>query len=147
MRATTTPDRKQAIRTSELDAWNEGNVDVFDELYTDEYVLHTPMGDRSMSEVKAMIESIRSGTSDFEFEIEDLFGEDDRVGLRYTMSGTNTGPSFLTDEPTDEYWEGSGISMYRFEGGRVAEQWDNFDYLGVMQQLGLVPSEPARSTP
>ena len=139
-------DQKQLVRESELEAWNDGNVDVFDEIYTDEYVMHTPMGDRDLAGVKEMIEAVRSGTSQFEFEVNELIGEGDRVVLRYTLSGRNTGPSFLTDEPTGKSWEGSGISIYRFEGGKVAEQWDRFDYLGVMQQLGLMPSEATEAT-
>lgn len=139
-------DQKQLVRASELEAWNDGNVDVFDEIYTDEYVMHTPMGDRDLAGVKEMIDAVRSGTSQFEFEVDDLIGEDDQVVLRYTLSGRNTGPSFLTDEPTGKSWEGSGISIYRFEDGKVAEQWDRFDYLGVMQQLGLIPAEANEAT-
>jgi len=142
MSVTTIADRKQVVRESELEAWNEGNVAVYDDVCADTYVLHTSMGDQDLSEVKAMVESVRSGTSDFEFRVDDLFGEDDRVALRYTMGGTNTGPSFLTEEPTGEAWEGSGISIYRFEDGEMAEQWDRFDFFGVMRQLGLVPAEP-----
>lgn len=139
MSATTTEDRKEAIRRINRREWTEG--DVRDEDYADSFVLHTPQEDLDVSGLAAMVDAVRSGTSDFEFRIDDVFGEDDRVVLRYAMSGTNTGPSFLTAEPTGESWEGSGISVYRFEGEEIAEQWDNFDYLGVMRQLGLLPSE------
>ncbi|WP_277554069.1 ester cyclase [Halobaculum limi] len=142
----TVQEQKQLVRESELEAWNDGNVDVFDAIYTDEYIMHTPMGDRDLAGVKEMVEAVRSGTSQFEFEVDDLIGEDDRVVLRYTLSGRNTGPSFLTDEPTGKSWEGSGISIYRFEDGKVAEQWDRFDYLGVMQQLGLIPAAANEAT-
>ena len=139
MNVSSLEDRKEIVRESNLRECNEGTVD--DEVYADDYVLHTPMGDRDQDALTEMIEAIRSGTSDFEFRVDDLFGEGDRVVLRYSMGGTNTGPSFLTDEPTGEPWDGSGISVYRFEDGQVAEQWDNFDYLGVLRQLGLLPSE------
>ncbi|HKL28997.1 MAG TPA: ester cyclase [Natrialbaceae archaeon] len=133
-------DRKDIVKNMESDAWNHGKLDVVDEGCSPDYVAHDSMGDRDLEESKEMIERVRAGTSDFEFRIDDLFGEDDRVTLRYTMSGTNTGPSFLTEEPTGKSWEGTGISIYRFENGQVVEQWDTFDYLGVMQQLGLLPS-------
>lgn len=142
MNVTTIADRKQVVRESELEVWNEGHVNALDDVCTDAYVLHTSMGDQNLGEVKAMVKSVRSGTSDFEFRIDDLFGENDRVALRYTMGGTNTGPSFLTEEPTGETWVGSGISIYRFEEGTMAEQWDNFDFLGVMRQLGTLPADP-----
>lgn len=139
MSVSSVADRKELVREATLREWNEGTVH-HDE-YTADYVMHTPMGDRDLAAVEEMIESVRSGTSDFDLSIDDEFGEGDRVALRYTMGGTNTGPSFLTDEPTGEAWEGSGISIYRFEDGKIAEQWDNFDYLGVMRQLGQIPSE------
>lgn len=139
-------EKKELVRDSELEAWNEGNVDVLDDIYTTEYVMHDPMGDRDLAGVKEMIDEIRSGSSDFELRIDDLICEGDQVVLRYTMWGTNTGPSFLTEEPTGESWEGSGISIYRFEDGIITEQWNQFDYLGVMQQLGLIPSAPAQAS-
>ena len=145
MSVTSLEDRKTVVREANQREWNEGTVD--DDTYAEGYVMHTPMGDQDLSDVKEMIEEVRSGTSDFEFRVEDLFGEGDRVVLRYTMGGTNTGPSFLTEEPTGKSWEGSGISIYRFEDGKFAEQWDYFDYLGVMQQLGLIPSESSETSP
>jgi hypothetical protein len=89
-------DRKRLVRESKLEAWNDGTVDTFDDSYADGYVLHTAWGDQNLSEVKEMIRSVRSGTSDFDFQVDDLVSEGDRVVLRYTMGGTNTAPSYLT---------------------------------------------------
>ncbi|WP_049986137.1 ester cyclase [Halobellus rufus] len=143
MSITTTEDRKGAVRESNLREWNEGEID--EDLYGEEYVLHDPLGDHNFADVTKMIEAVRSGTSDFQFRVDDLIGEGDRVVLRYTMTGRNTGASYLTEEPTGKSWEASGISIYRFEGEQIVEQWDNFDYFGVMKQLGLISTEPAAS--
>jgi len=138
-------DKIEIVRESELEAWNEGNVDAFDDVFASDYVMHDSMGDRDLDGVKEMVEAVRSGTSDLEMRIDDAFGDEDQVVMRYTMGGTNTGPSFLTEEPTGESWEASGIAIYRFEDGTVAEQWNSFDYLGVMQQLGQIPARPAEA--
>ncbi|SEP30986.1 Predicted ester cyclase [Halogranum amylolyticum] len=140
MSSTTLEDRKEIVREAVLSEWNTGEVD--DDTYTSEYVMHDPLGDHDLAGVKDMVKAVRAGTSDLEIQVHDLIGEGDRVVLRYTMGGTNTGPSLLTEEPTGKSWEGSGISIYRTEDGKIAEQWDSFDYLSVMQQLGLLPSEP-----
>jgi len=136
-----TDDPEALVCETEEAAWNRGDLDVVDEAYAADFVLHTPMGDRDRAGTKEMIRQVRSGTSDFELRLDEVFAAGDRVVMRYTMGGTNTGPSFLTEEPTGESWTGTGISIYRVEDGAVAEQWDSFDYLGVMRQLGLLPSE------
>ncbi|HKJ57758.1 MAG TPA: ester cyclase [Halobacteriales archaeon] len=145
MSVTSMEEQIEIVRESELEAWNEGNVDAFDDVYASDYVMRDTTGERDLAGLKEMVEAVRSGTSDFEMRIDDAFGHEDRVVLRYTLGGTNTGPSFLTEEPTGESWEASGIAIYRFEDGMVAEQWNNFDYLGVMQQLGLIPARPAEA--
>jgi len=146
MSDTTMTDQKQIVQESEHEAWNEGNVDAYDEVYSTEYVLHSPLGDQELADVKETIEAVRAGNADFEFAIMDVVGEGNKVVLRYTMAGTNTGPSLLTEEPTGKSWEASGISIYRFEDGTIIEQWDNFDYLSVLQQLGQIPSDPTESS-
>jgi len=143
MSVTTTEERKALVEESVLREWNEGEVHGDD--YADGYVMHDPLGDHDFTAVEEMVEAVRAGTENLELRVDDLFGEGDRVCLRYTMGGTNTGPSYLTEEPTGESWEASGISIYRFADGKLAEQWDSFDYLGVMQQLGLIPAEPTES--
>ena len=146
MSVTSMDERIEVVRKSELEAWNEGNVDAFDDVYASDYVMHDSMGDRDLAGVKEMVEAVRSGTTDLEIRIDEAFGREDRVVMRYTLGGTNTGPSFLTEEPTGNSWETSGIGIYRFEDGKVAEQWNTFDYLGVLQQLGLIPAQPAEAS-
>ena len=141
MSLSTTEERKETIRRVHLAAWNEGDFKLLESTHADGFVMHDPMGERDLDGLKEMIEQVRAGSDDLELRVDDLIAEGDRVVMRYTLGGTNTGPSFLTDEPTGETWEGSGISIYRLEDSAIAEQWDSFDYLGVMRQLGLVPSE------
>ena len=138
-------DQKEIVRERTLKEWNEGEVD--DGFYTEDYIMHDPLGDHTFADVNEMIEAVRSGTEDLELRIDDLIAEGDKVVARYTMGGTNTGASYLIEEPTGKSWESSGISIYRMEDGQIAEQWDSFDYLGTMQQLGLIPSEPPAASP
>jgi len=145
MSATTLSERKDVVRRANEREWLAGEFD--ETLYADGYVMHDPMGDHEWPAVREMVEAVRAGTPDLEFRFDDVLGEGDQVVVRYTLSGTNTGPSFLTAEPTGEHWEGSGISIYRFEDGKIAEQWDTFDYLGVMQQLGLLPEASPAASP
>jgi hypothetical protein len=75
---------------------------------------------------------------------EDLTAEDDRVVLRWTARGTNTGEMMgmpATGKPATV----TGMFLNRFAGGKMVEGWGNFDALGMLQQLGVISTpEPAR---
>ncbi|WP_416838210.1 ester cyclase [Haloferax sp. DFSO52] len=136
-----TAEMKAKVRKIEEKVWNGRDPAAFDEIATDDFVMRDPMGDRDLDGAREMIQAVLDGTPDLEFAIEDMFAAGDRIAVRYTLEGTNEAPSFLTKEPTGNHWRSSGITIYRFEGDKVAEQWDAFDYFGTMQQLGLIPAE------
>ena len=70
--------------------------------------------------------------------IEDQIAEDDKVVTRWTMRDTHEG-EFRGIAPTGKQISITGIGIFRFSDGKVVESWDNFDQLGMMQQLGDVP--------
>jgi predicted ester cyclase len=43
--------------------------------------------------------------------------------------------------PTDRQIEVKGITIHRVEGGKIVEEWDVFDNLGMMQQIGAIPKQ------
>jgi predicted ester cyclase len=76
--------------------------------------------------------------ADRKVEIEDLIATGDRVVARAVMHATHTG--FLGDiAPTRRKVRLASTIIYRFEGGRVAEEWEIFDKLGMYQQLEVMP--------
>ena len=64
-----------------------------------------------------------------------VLAEGDLVAARWTATGTFTGP-WGTVEPTGKRAEFSGVNLYRFRDGKVAEIWNHRDDLGLMQQVG-----------
>jgi len=76
---------------------------------------------------------------DGEYSIDDLFGEGDRVTLRWTFRGTHQG-ELKGIPPTGKPVEFAGISVYRFADGKLVEVWEGFDRLALLQQLGVVPT-------
>ena len=42
--------------------------------------------------------------------------------------------------PTGNRTDVSGMTLSRISGGKVAEDWNNWDTLGLMRQLGVIPS-------
>jgi hypothetical protein len=107
--------------------------------------MHSPLGDQNLADVKEMIEGpgpeqlISNSTSTTcSARTTESFSD--------TPWGTNTGRSSLAEKPSRESWTGSGISIYRFENGKIVEQWDAFEYLGVIRQLALIPPEPGEQS-
>jgi predicted ester cyclase len=69
-----------------------------------------------------------------------LIAEGDKVAARLTARGTHNG-DFQGIRPTGKPISFTGMRFYRLVGGRIAEEWANFDSLGLMQQLGAAPAK------
>jgi predicted ester cyclase len=76
---------------------------------------------------------------DIHVTIEDLIAEGDKVVARWTGGGTNTG-EMMGMPPTGKAFKVTGVNTFRISGGKVVDTWVNFDTLGMMQQLGIVPT-------
>lgn len=133
-------ENKAVFRRYVEEIGNEGNLDLVDEIFSD-YASHQPDGsvlERSPEDVKRFMGEFRSAFPDFHTTIEDQIAEDDKVVTRWTMRGTHEG-EFRGIAPTGKQISVTGIGIFRFSDGKVVESWDNFDQLGMMQQLGAVP--------
>jgi steroid delta-isomerase-like uncharacterized protein len=80
-----------------------------------------------------------SAFPDLQITPEDLIAEGDKVTMRYGWRGTHKG-ELMGVPPTGKEVVTSGISILRVANGKIAEQWDNFDNLGLLQQLGVIPT-------
>ena len=76
---------------------------------------------------------------DLQITPEDLIAEGDKVTMRYGWRGTHKG-ELMGIPATGKLVTTSGISILRVANGKIAEQWDNFDNLGMLQQLGVIPT-------
>ena len=80
-----------------------------------------------------------SAFPDLQITPEDLIAEGDKVTMRYGWRGTHKG-ELMGIPATGKQVITSGISILRVANGKIAEQWDSFDNLGMLQQLGVVPA-------
>lgn len=76
--------------------------------------------------IKTYIEAVRMAFPDVRFEVLDLIAENDRVTVRWSFEGTQTGV-FRGNAPTGRSVEFPGITMFRFFGGKIQEMWIYFD--------------------
>ena len=75
---------------------------------------------------------------DIHYTVEDMLTEGDKVVTRWTAMGTQQG-EFVGIPPSNRQFTISGIAIHRLAGEKVAEAWNNWDALGFMQQLGVIP--------
>lgn len=130
--------RKTARRLVE-EFFNLGDASLAEELYTVDYVRHdpgTPFAQSGLDAIRQVLATYRTAFPDLHFVIEDLFGEKDKVVIRWTVTGTHQG-ELQGIAPSGRKIQLTGLSLYWIPSGKVAEEWTHWDSLGMMQQLGL----------
>ena len=118
---------------------NQHNPDAIDELYTTDFVWHEPDQDmQGPEEGKQFLGMYLSAFPDMRVSVEDVRAEGDKAVTRWTIRGTHQGEIEEFGPPTGKQVEIKGITIHRIEGGKIAEEWERYDNLGVMQQLGAI---------
>lgn len=88
---------------------------------------------------KLFVGMIRSAFPDYKDTIEEVIAEGDKVVVRWTFRGTHEG-DFQGIAPTHKQVTTTGISIFRVAAGKITDDWTNIDMLGMLQQLGAIPS-------
>lgn len=118
------------------------NLNIIDEVYAPDLIWHDPGQEiRGTEEAKRYISTYKSAFPDLSVTVEDEIAEGDKVVTRWTIRGTHQGEIEEFGPPTGRQVEMKGISISRIEGGKIVEEWNSYDNLAVMQQLGLVPEK------
>jgi steroid delta-isomerase-like uncharacterized protein len=131
-------ENKDLVRRS----WELDNPENLDEVYPPDVVWHMPEQDlRGIEEAKQFVSTFLGAFPDFNVSVEDLIAEGDKVVSRYTVRGTHQGETEEFGPPTGRQLEQEGITIHRIEGGKIVEEWNQYDNLSILQQLGLAPEQ------
>ncbi len=124
---------------------NRKNLALIDELVAPTFIDHdSSMPDaKGPAGVKRLAAMVHTSFPDLHFTVEDMVAEGDKVVYRYTVRGTHQG-DFMGIAPTGRQFAVTGIHIYRVGDGKFQEEWENWDMLGLMRQLGVLP-EPGQS--
>ena len=144
----TSDENKDISRRADEELFNRGNLSIADELFTSNFVYHDPVSHeewRGPESVKSYATMLRVAFPDLHQTIEEQIAEGDKVAYRWTARGTHQG-EFMGIAPTGKRVEMTGISIARLIDGKIEEIWENYDALGMMQQLGIVPSSEQAGT-
>jgi steroid delta-isomerase-like uncharacterized protein len=127
--------------------FNQGDLSVVDELSSEGFVNHDPSdgGDYvGQQGAKQQIATFRKAFPDLHLTIDEMIEAGDKVVMRWTATGTHRG-ELMGLAPTGARTTTTGITIDRFEDGKIVESWSNWDTLGLMRQLGAAP-EPGSLT-
>lgn len=138
----TDPERnKEIVERLISEAWTGDDLDLVDELVSDDYIEYAPFGVvRGVEEYKEGIRMFTTAFPDIDLRVEEMIAEDDTVGFRLSVSGTHEG-AFMGVEPTSNEVSFVAFDFTRLEDGKVVEEWFTMDTLGLLEQLEAVSSD------
>jgi predicted ester cyclase len=134
---------KQQVTTCQqtwIDGLNRGDVSAGDKAFTSDCIIHitgSPERNLPLAGFKQMIGGLLAAFPDLRVTIEDQVIAGDKIATRWTAEGTHAGPLGEV-KPTGKRVRIDGMILDRVVGDRVAERWEQWDQMAMMQQLGLV---------
>lgn len=122
-------------------AEEQGDIALLGQLMTPDFRLHLPGSPEPLDgeSTRQFFAMFHAAFPDSSRTIEDQIAEGELVATRVSMSGTHRG-EFQGIPPTGRQVTITGIGNHRIVDGRIAEHWPQPDLLGLMRQLGVVPT-------
>ncbi|HYN88296.1 MAG TPA: ester cyclase [Ardenticatenaceae bacterium] len=124
------------------EVWSWGNLAVVDERIAADFINHDPSNPwvgTGPEGVKEYVRTYRTAFPDLHFTLHDIVVEGDRIAVRWTARGTHDG-ELRGIAATGKRVAVTGITVFRLAGDKLAEAWIIYDMLGLLQQLGVLPS-------
>jgi len=115
---------------------NKGEYGLFDEAYAPDFVKHVDGRRETLAEEREDAKGTRAISSDLVMTVDAMIAEGDKVAVLYTGRGTHDGQ--LGDMPaTGRTINLTGMTLYRFAGGKIVEEWTVYNELEMLRQMGL----------
>jgi len=131
---------KTLVRRYVEEVLNKGNTVLIDELIALSFIGHDPTGPdiHGPEGVKQRHATYRTAFPDLQYTVEEVVAEDDTVVVRWTAHGTHMG-EIMSIAPTRKQATTTGTMTCHIADGKLQEAWINWDALGLLHQLGVVP--------
>jgi steroid delta-isomerase-like uncharacterized protein len=132
---------KAIVRRFWEEVFNGRKLTLIDELFTADWVYHG-VGGQSLygrEGLRQFLTSYHKAFPDIQVEVKSLIGEGDMVVSHVTSCGTHQG-ELMGIAPTGRQVKVPAISISRFKGDQIVEDWEIIDLFGMLQQLDVIPS-------
>jgi steroid delta-isomerase-like uncharacterized protein len=139
-----TEENKASYRRFMEEMVNNKQLNRVEECIAADMVEHTPGLSSGATGLRQDFEGFFSAFPDMQVTIDDLVAEGDKVAARYSWTGTHQG--VFNDIPaTGKQVIVTGLDLWRLREGKCIEHWNQEDNLGLLQQLGVIPT-PGQAT-
>ena len=137
-----TQSNKDLVRRAYAEMVNQGTYVHLDEFCHEDYVDHTqpPGWPTDRAGLQRQLLYFRTAFPDINVTLDTIIAEDDVVVVRQTMRGTHMG-EFFGIPPAGQRVEMAGMHLFRIADGKLIEHCANNDDLGMLRQLGAIPSQ------
>ncbi|MBW3634331.1 MAG: ester cyclase, partial [Chloroflexi bacterium] len=132
----TTEEDAEAIAEAYFAAFNAGDADALGALLAPDYRHHGALvseQDRSLHQER--LRTNREALPDGQYELADIFAQDDLVAIRHIFTGTLQRP-YAGVEPAGQPVAVRGVHIHRVACGQIVETWNSGDALGLLRQIG-----------
>lgn len=135
-------ENKELVRRWFEEVWNKGRVDAIDEMFDANGIAHGLSDDPSRpitgpAEFRPFHTVFREAFPNMMIVVEDMVAEGDRVAARCSVRAKHEG-QFLGRAATQSPVEFTGMTIVRIDNGKIVESWNNFDFMNLHRQLGLL---------
>jgi steroid delta-isomerase-like uncharacterized protein len=139
--AGSTDDLKAIVRRDFMETWGQGRIEVIDELFGSDFLFHITGSPEfhGLEGYRQHVKMYRAAFPDISFNLEDQIAEGDKVVTRFSASGTHKGEVMGVAATGLHVPRVTGITIHRISHGRIVELWANWDALGLLQDMGVVP--------
>lgn len=128
---------KEVVRRYWEGKWNERRPEILDEIQKSDVKYHSAsMQMNNIDEYRAAYTHYLSAFQETHIAIEDMIAEGDKVMTRTVLNGTHKG-ELAGIPPTGKTLSARVFTVFRLEDGKIAEEWEIIDELGMMTQLGM----------
>jgi len=124
------------------EVWNKGRSEAVDEMFAADGVAHGLSDDagnplRGPDDFKPFHEKFRGAFPNVTITVDDMIAEGDRVAARCSVRGKHTGDhlGFAASNAPVEF---TGMTIVRIKDGKIVEAWNNFDFMKMYKQIGVI---------
>ncbi len=129
------------VRSFFYDVINKGDLPALEKIFSEDFTDHYASPDipKGIGGFKQFLTTVATAYPDIQAKIEDIIAEDDKVVVRLSFNGTQTGTLMGNIPPSGKHVDWTGIDIFRLRDGKITDRWSQRDLLKMLIQLGAYP--------
>jgi steroid delta-isomerase-like uncharacterized protein len=134
--------KQKEIIKKVYEAFETGKTSDLDKYITSDVKEHNPdpsVKSTGIQYTKDQVSMYYTAFPDMKIQIDEVFGDGDKLAIATTFTGTNKG-SLMGNPPTNKKVTSKGIEFVQFKDEKITDHWGVYDSLGMFQQLGIIPT-------